>query len=136
MATDTPLSSTGSTGLRKASSPNPKPTADLSESASPTFDLTMLNSPAERPVASPGLGVGVGVGLGLALGSAAANGPMLLAPVKNESASDASVVTGGVKRRNTSLEPSELPPPISNPDMLNASRRSVLLVNGRIPETA
>src|SRR5258705_9918844 len=104
METDTPLSSTGSTGLRKASSPKPTPTAGLSESASPTVDLTVLNSPAERPVGSPGLGVGVGAGVGLAVGSAAAKGPMLLAPVKNESASDASVVTGGVIRRNTSLE--------------------------------
>ena len=36
------------------------PTPIWSESASPTVDLTMLNSPAERPVGSPGLGLGVG----------------------------------------------------------------------------
>src|SRR5882724_4479454 len=133
MATDTPLSSTGSIGLRAVSEP---PTPVWSESASPTVDLTMPNSPAERPVASPGLGVGVGVGDGLALGSAAAKGPMLLAPVKNNNSAGKEVITGGVKSKNTSLEPSELPPPISNPDILNAIRRRLLLVNGRIPETA
>src|SRR4029079_5816881 len=103
MATDTPLSSTGSTGLRAVSEP---PTPILSESASPTVDLTTLNSPAARPVASPGLGVGVGVGDGLALGFELANGPMLLAPVKNDNTAEDSVVTGRVKRINTSLEPS------------------------------
>src|SRR6185369_15932287 len=133
MATDTPLSSTGSMGLRAVSEP---PTPILSESASPTVDLTMLNSPAERPVGSPGLGVGVGVGDGLAEGSAAAKGPMLLAPVKNDSTADDSVVTGGVKSKNNSALPSALPPPSSKPDILNAIRRNVLLVNGRIPETA
>ena len=61
---------------------------------------------------------------------------MLLAPVKNDSTAEESVVTGGVKSKNTSLERSGvLPPPRSNPDIPNASRRTALLVNGRIPET-
>src|SRR4029453_3608709 len=98
METETPVSSTGSIGLRAVSEP---PTPILSESARPTVDLTMLNSPAERPGGSPGLGLGVGLGPGL--GFALANGPMLLAPVKNDNRADDSVVTGGVNRKNTSL---------------------------------
>src|SRR6185295_16829381 len=130
--TDTPFNSTGSTGLRAVSDP---PIAVLSELASPTVDLTTLSSPGERPCGSPGLGVGVGVGVGLAPGFALENGPMLLAPVKNDNTGADSVGPGGVSNRNTSVEPSGLPAPSSTPGRLNAIRLRVLLVTGRIPGT-
>src|SRR6185503_18735622 len=66
--TVTPLSSTGNTGRRLASTP---PTAFWSELARATVDLTIPNSPGAKPAGSPGDGLGVGVGL--ALGVALAN---------------------------------------------------------------
>jgi len=56
-------------------------------------------SPGASPKALPGEGdgVGVGVGVGLGVGVAAGTG-MLLAPVKNDNASPAAVVAGGLSR--------------------------------------
>ena len=54
--------------------------------------------PGASPAGSPGLGEGAGVGVGLAFGLALENGPMLLAPVKNDRAAADSAVTAGLSR--------------------------------------
>src|ERR1044072_8709904 len=105
---ETPFNSLGSIGLRAGSEP---PTPFLSKLATPTVDLTVLSSPGARPVGIPGLGLGVGVGDGLALGFALENGPMLVAPVKNDNAAVESTAADGVSREETSVGAAALPPP-------------------------
>src|SRR5262245_42435955 len=87
-ATDTPLSSIGSAGLRVVSEPGIGPASDGTNS---TVVLMIPSSPGARPVIVPGDGLGVGLGLGLASGSG-----MLLAPVKKASAVADSELTGGL----------------------------------------
>ena len=91
-----PFNSIGNAGLRRVSEP---PVAVAFAVASGTVERTMLSSPGANPIAAPGdgLGVGVGDGVGLATGDALGTG-MLLAPVKNDSAADDSLVMIGLSK--------------------------------------